>query len=349
MGQTFRGTSNADRFVQGTNNVDTVEVRLFTFGGNDTIILNRSDNLGGGNFVDAGSGNDRISNAMEAGNDIRLGAGNDTYVGTGFGSFGSDIGDIIRAGDGNDLIAVSTFKSSYFGNDGNDQFASEGWQNLFNGGAGRDRISYEPRDDSSTLGGSGVTIDLLTGLAQTGANRFETLVSIEDAAGTNASDAINGTNGANKLEGLNGNDDLFGLGGNDQLFGGLGIDRIEGNEGADVLTGGRSRDLLTGGSGADRFDFNALNESGNGANNRDIIADFSHSQGDKVDLSTLDANTARGGNQAFSFIGDDAFSAAGQLRFSGGIVSGDVNGDGRSDFQIAMNDLADMVRSDFIL
>ncbi|MBO3759069.1 calcium-binding protein [Ciceribacter sp. L1K22] len=348
MGQTFRGTSGADRFVQG-NTSSTIEFRLFTLGGNDTIIINRSDDLGGGNFVDAGSGNDRVTNAKESGNDIRLGSGNDTYVGTGFGSFGSDIGDVVRGGDGNDLIAVSTFKSRYFGDAGNDKFASEGWQNVFNGGSGRDRITYEPRDDSSTLGGSGVTIDLATGLAQTGNNRFETLISIEDAAGTNANDAINGTNGANKLEGLNGNDLLLGLGGNDQLFGGNGRDEIEGNGGADVLTGGRSKDQLTGGSGADRFDYNALNESANGAANRDIITDFNRGQGDKIDLSTLDANTTRSGNQAFSFIGDAAFSAAGQLRYDNGILSADVNGDRSADFQIDMNGLASMSRGDFIL
>ncbi|MBR0556784.1 calcium-binding protein [Ciceribacter sp. L1K23] len=348
MGQTFRGTSGADRFVQG-NTSSTIEFRLFTLGGNDTIIINRSDDLGGGNFVDAGSGNDRVTNAKEAGNDIRLGSGNDTYVGTGFGSFGSDIGDVVRGGDGNDFIAVSTFKSRYFGDAGNDKFASEGWQNVFNGGSGRDRITYEPRDDSSTLGGSGVTIDLATGLAQTGNNRFETLISIEDAAGTNANDAINGTNGANKLEGLNGNDLLLGLGGNDQLFGGRGNDELHGGSGNDVLVGGLGRDVLTGGSGADRFDFNARNESATSTTNRDIITDFSRAQGDRIDLSGIDANTTRSGNQAFNFIGNDAFSAAGQLRFANGFVSGDTNGDGVADFQIDMNGLASISRGDFIL
>lgn len=36
--------------------------------------------------------------------------------------------------------------------------------------------------------------------------------------------------------------------------------------------------------------------------------------GDRIDLSTLDANAILGGNQAFAFIGSTAFTAAGQLR-----------------------------------
>ena len=40
---------------------------------------------------------------------------------------------------------------------------------------------------------------------------------------------------------------------------------------------------------------------------------------------------------------------AGELRFSGGIVSGDVNGDGRADFEIKMNGVTKMYSDDFFL
>lgn len=325
MGRTINGTNNAERIEQGTETA----LRIFAKGGNDTIILNRGDDLGGLNFVDAGDGNDAVVNVKEHGNEINLGNGDDTYVGTGFGSFSADRADIVRAGTGNDTIAVSTFKSQYFGDSGNDTFFSEGWQNVFNGGTGTDTISYEPRSDNASLGA--VTINLLDGFALTGANRRETLISIENATGSEKSDIVVGSNGANVLKGLAGNDQMDGLGGND------------------ILHGGRGADYLLGGAGADTFDYNHIAEST--ANSlRDVIGDFSRSQGDRIDLRDIDADTTHSGNQAFEFIGTAAFSReAGELRFQNGIVSGDTNGDGRADFQIALEDITSMRAGDFLL
>jgi serralysin len=50
----------------------------------------------------------------------------------------------------------------------------------------------------------------------------------------------------------------------------------------------------------------------------------------------IDADTdGTAGNQAFKFIGATAFSGVdGQLRFAGGILQGDTNGDRRADFEI---------------
>lgn len=319
------GTNGNDRIDQGNR----AFLDIFAKDGNDVINLNRSDDLAGSNFVDAGKGDDGVANLFEGGNDIRLGDGDDIYAGQGF-AFSSGGFDIVRAGNGNDTIAVTTFHSDYSGDAGNDTFFSEGWQNIFRGGAGSDTISYQPRDDSSTLGDTGVGIDLSQGFAQTGNNRFETLVSIEKAAGTNVGDTIIGTTGANTLNGRGGNDILSGLAGNDRIIGGTG------------------RDELRGGTDADTFDFNAKSESGTGAN-RDVIVDFSRSQGDKIDLSTIDANSIAGGNQAFSFIGTAAFSHhAGELRFTGGIIVADMDGNGGADFQIAIN-VSSMNAADFIL
>lgn len=330
MARTITGTNGADRIVQG-GSINNVELTIRALGGNDTIILNRTDDFGGRNGVDAGAGNDAVVNMKEDGNVILLGAGNDTYVGTGFGSFSSERADLVRAGDGNDKIAVSTFKSTYLGEAGNDRFFSVGQQNTFNGGSGVDSISFLPRDDDRVLGGSGVGIDLLQGLAQTAANRFETLISIENADGSNAGDVIFGSNVKNVLKGLAGNDSIAGRGGNDVLVGGLG------------------HDLLQGDSGADRFDFNFRAESAVGAN-RDVVLDFNHNQGDRIDVRDIDANTTQAGNQAFTFIGGNNFSSsAGQLRFKDGIVSGDITGDGRADFQIGVQGISTMVASDFVL
>lgn len=54
---------------------------------------------------------------------------------------------------------------------------------------------------------------------------------------------------------------------------------------------------------------------------------------DKIDLHDMDANTQVAFDQAFSFVGSAGFSgAAGKLRFSDGVLSGDHDGDGIADF-----------------
>ena len=229
MGRRIDGTNGADVIIQGTE----VEIQVFALGGNDRVELNRTDDLGGGNFVDAGTGDDLVINLKEGGNEILLGDGNDTYVGTGFNLGFSDF-DVVRGGAGDDLIAVTTLQSAYFGDEGNDTFVSEGQRNAFDGGTGSDTISYELRDDSTVLAGRGVTIDLTEQKAATGASTFEIFTSIENATGTNVRDLINGDAGANILKGRGGDDLLLGLGGNDTLDGGAGADDMRGGAGNDV-------------------------------------------------------------------------------------------------------------------
>ena len=73
----------------------------------------------------------------------------------------------------------------------------------------------------------------------------DTLVSIENAIGSNFDDEITGTAGANRLEGLDGDDVLVGLGGDDTLLGGAGNDLILGGGGNDVTDGGEGIDTVS--------------------------------------------------------------------------------------------------------
>ena len=83
---------------------------------------------------------------------------------------------------------------------------------------------------------------------------------------------------------------------------------------------------------------------------RDVIQDFSESDNDLIDLSRIDADTAKSGNQAFKFIGGNEFShVAGELRFASGILSGDRNGDGIADFQVALTGVTSLKDGDFVL
>ncbi|MCY1370203.1 RTX calcium-binding nonapeptide repeat (4 copies) [compost metagenome] len=132
-------------------------------------------------------------------------------------------------------------------------------------------------------------------------------------------------------------ENLVGSNFNDILTGNAASNILDGGLGNDVLIGGAGADHLFGGAGLDRFDFNALGEMGVGAL-RDVVRDFKRVEGDKIDLSTLDANVATAANDAFTFIGGSAFSAnaTGQLRFANGILFGSTDADAAAEFEIGL-------------
>lgn len=309
MGRQITLTTGNDSFTQSAV-ANNVALQIFGLDGNDTIILDRSDDLGGSNRVEAGAGNDAVVSQKESGNIILLGDGNDTYVGLGFGSFSTDPIDQVFGGAGADTFAVQTFKSLYFGEAGNDLFHSVGWANTFHGGAGIDTISYLPRSDETSVG---VRVDLAAGTADTSATRQERLISIENVIGSNNNDDLLGSNTANKL------------------------------------TGGQGFDVMTGRGGADQFIFKSAADARISSTSADIIMDFNRAQNDKVNVQAMDANNQIAGNQAFTFIASEFTRHAGELRFDGDFVVGDINGDGRADFRILMNEITTMQASDFIL
>ena len=181
-----------------------------------------------------------------------------------------------------------------------------------------------------------------------------TNVSPETIVGTAAANILAGGGDRDRLFGLGGNDKLFGNGSSDTLAGGAGNDILTGGLGFDTLIGGFGRDVMTGGAHRDIFDFNALVDTGKTLVTRDVIRDFSHVQGDDIDLSTIDAKVGVLGNQAFSFIGQSAFTGVkGQLHYkfagSATLVEGDVNGDKKADFQIELTGHKLLTSGDFIL
>jgi serralysin len=121
-----------------------------------------------------------------------------------------------------------------------------------------------------------------------------------------------------------------------RVFSGAGDDSIKGGAGNDTIYGGAGADTLTGGLGNDTFAYAATGHSTSGG--FDTITDFA--LGDRIDLSLIDANSAAANNNAFAFIGANAFShAAGELRATDAgngdwVVEGDVDGDGVADIVI---------------
>ncbi|OYE00258.1 choice-of-anchor D domain-containing protein [Nostoc sp. 'Peltigera membranacea cyanobiont' 232] len=95
----------------------------------------------------------------------------------------------------------------------------------------------------------------------------------------------------NNISGFyNSNDVINGQGGNDTINGSGGDDLLRGGTGNDLLIGGQGNDTLVGGMGADSFlyDINAAFNSA--AVGIDTIADFNHSQGDKIILDKTTFN-----------------------------------------------------------
>ena len=144
--------------------------------------------------------------------------------------------------------------------------------------------------------------------------------------------------------------------GNLRLFGGRASDSLKGGGGVDVLHGNLGADTLTGGGGQDTFLYHETAEST--AASADEILDFAAGT-DTIDLVKIDANTLADGNQAFSWIGSNAFggtgaASAGQLRAyennGSWFVEGDTNGDGAADLVIQLTVTGGaLVQSDFYL
>jgi hypothetical protein len=187
-----------------------------------------------------------------------------------------------------------------------------------------------------------------------GGTEFDYAITWDDAfLAAGRTMTINGSRlGAEESLAFNGSDESDGT---FRIFGGMGNDVLVGGAGNDLIYGGLRGDTLTGGAGNDIFRYQSVLESN--VSERDGIQDFN--AGDLIDLSRIDANMLIDGNQAFSFIGNAAFSnTAGELRFEnislGGpiwLVQGDVDGDGVSDLEIVLviNPADPITASDFIL
>jgi serralysin len=148
-----------------------------------------------------------------------------------------------------------------------------------------------------------------------------------------------GNDSANTIIGNDLNNTINGNGGNDIIKGGNGNDR---------LTGGGGNDKLWGGAGNDTFVFSLLKTDG-----FDMVMDFQN--GDKIDIHNIDANTKISGNQDFKFIESNWLAKSGDLGFyqykdnNITYVQGDINGDGKFDFNIGVQGLYTFKVSDFIM
>lgn len=171
---------------------------------------------------------------------------------------------------------------------------------------------------------------------------------METIRGTDRDDILRGDADAERLLGLRGDDDLLGRGGADRLVGGPGTDTINGGAGRDVLVGGAAPlgsdttgaggDKLFGGAGFDTFVFGEADRIRElGLDGYDLIFDLAEGE-ETIDLSRIDADATRPGDQAFTLVEGEFAEGPGELALStedaGTFVVMNVDRDEFSEFQI---------------
>ena len=233
-------------------------------GGNNILIGNAgTDSLNGGAGID-------IAGYFFATSGLTVSLANPSA------NTGEAVGDTYTSIEG---LAGSAFNDTLTGDSGNNVLEGGLGTNVLDGGNGSDTASY--------LHAAGaVTVSLaVAGAQNTGGAGTDTLVSIENLAGSAFGDTLTGNAAANSLSGNDGDDLLIGGAGADILDGGAGndyvayrnastavvaslanpslntgdaagdtyvsVERLEGSAFNDTLTGNAGNNSLRGGLGAD--------------------------------------------------------------------------------------------------
>jgi hypothetical protein len=293
----------------GTNkltNSGSITGQMHTGSGNDTIT--NSGTLAQG--LTTGGGDDVVKNTGWIFGNINLGDGNNTMTG------GNHNELFIDDGAGNDVCKLGG------GDDGIFFYGAVLAADYYDGGAGDDDltaigagIGFVFNLDSKAVSLAGETVAANT-IQSFGDTVYATIKGFETCVGTNLVDIVIGGAAAETLAGVNG---------------------------ADVIMGGGGADSLRGGNDSDAFIYRQVSDSGPTRTTRDTIVDFQGAGilgGDVIDLSGIDADTKLANDQAFSLVADQFSHTPGELRIvtvgADSIIQGDVNGDGKVDFSIAV-------------
>jgi len=137
------------------------------------------------------------------------------------------------------------------------------------------------------------------------------------------------------------------------ITGDAAADRLTGLGGADTIIGGPGADVMTGGGGADRFVYRSLQDSGVAPGTIDQITDFNQGDGDRIDLSAIDARPTILFRQAFTFVAGGHFTGPGQVTswIDGGntFVGVNVSGGAGPDMVIELLGVRTLGAGDFVL
>ena len=359
---TLTGQDNRDR-ITGTAANDTLSGGLLgdTLEGGDGVDLLDYRGSADGVTVDIGantaSGGDAEGDVISGFESVFGSRNADNLT-------GADGGGWLHGWQGNDTLTGGNGRDRIEGQDGDDVLTGgEGTDFLF-GGIGNDTYRVTFATDGNDRLRETQGIDTLIALDSTAAGldlRRSGQWLVLEKAGTTGKVVIEDhfAPGGTRIEFLQGTDrtvvlsqSLTGSSADELIVGTSAAETLTGGGGDDVLTGGGDKDVLRGGLGADVFDYNAIDHSSVVAAKRDTIMDFSQAEGDRIDLSSLDANVLLPGNDAFVFLGSGLTAGAGTLAFRilGGntLIEADVNGGG-ADFAILLAGSITLTATDFIL
>ena len=335
MTNTITGTTGADNISGDTNSSDLNDSiegldgfdTLFGLTGDDTLMGGDGNDFivggDGDDFVDGGAGFDYVyfdggptAVVANLAKGKASGWGKDTFVNA----------EGLVGGIYDDKLVGDDFDNGLAGLEGNDTLDGAGGQDYayYNFATLPVTVDLDAGTSSGSQGNdvlisiehafTGAGDDVIIG--SKGNNSEWGQAGADTLTGANGDDQLNGEDGADSLDGGKGADNLFGgldddvlLGGahNDYLGGDAGADRLEGGAGLDYLWGGDGADTVTGGFGGgdtltggldgDRFLFLHADIAVGWIANQ--IYDFFAAEGDVIDLSNIDANADKAGNQAF--------------------------------------------------
>jgi Ca2+-binding RTX toxin-like protein len=240
------------------------------------------------------------------------------------GAFGNDV---INAGIGDDTLGGGVGNDNLLGGVGDDELMGGTGNDTLRGGEGIDYANYEAM-------ASALNVNLLTGIAAGEGN--DRLLEIENISAGSGNDTLVGNAVSNEIEGGSGND------------------IIDAGTGDDTLTGASGKDIMSGGVGSDIFSYQNVTESDIvNPNGFDLIKDFNLSEGDKIDLSAMDAKSGGTANDSFSFYSTAPKTAGassnGAVWFSNGFLFASNDTDIQAEFKVAMNGVSSINASNIIL
>jgi Ca2+-binding RTX toxin-like protein len=316
----FAGQTSAEPWdFIGRQGFDDVRQVRYTKGGGETLIEADENGDGTADFFFEIPREVTLRRS-----DFRLGVptgpGPDSFAGTPFA-------DTVRGYAADDVLRGAGGIDRLFGDEGDD---------TLDGGAGRDELN-DGVGNNTFLGGSGDDV----------------------VFGGEDDDEIFGDAGDDELRGSEGSDTVRGGDGRDTVLGGRDSDTLHGDAGADLIAGGgpdvsddfRTPDQMSGGPGNDTFFFDGFYSAGTLDNAADIIEDFA--QGDRIDVSEIDASQGGAGDQRFTFIGTQAFSGSRQLRVESGggdtIVQGSTDLERSPEFEIVLSGNVALSAGSFVL
>ena len=320
--------------IKNYGDISAAASAVFVLSGGALKLFNYGQLSGDFRSVFGDVGNDVVNNWGKAIGNVELLGGDDRLINRGL-----IVGDILMD-EGADLLdnRGGTIEGSIKLGDDADTFKPGASDETADGGSGSDTLDFSKS--------SSVKLALDGSIDATGWAKDDSYINFENLIGSfTGSDTLIGDGNANTLSGGGGNDVLAGLLGEDTLAGGAGNDK---------LTGGAARDTMSGGTGADLFIFAPSDFGGKSSGAGDLITDFNHAEKDRINLAAVDANVNVAKDQAFTFIGTQAFSnTAGELRYhkldTDIVVAGDTNGDGTPDFIIELSNASSLVAGDFVL